>query len=131
VITAEMLMLVGGVCAFLLTISWVRRRDLREKYAVMWTVVAFLLLLCGLFPQAIKLFADASHLSYSSAVLFVSLAAIYVYSFAVSVSLTRQHRRNVRLTQEMAMLEYRVRQLEQATTARHEAATESRRPVPR
>lgn len=129
-INAELLMLVGGVSAFLLTISWVRNRDLREKYAVLWTVVAFLLLLCGLFPQAIMALADASHLSYPAAVLFVSLAAIYVYAFAVTVSLTRQHRRNIRLTQEVALLDFRLRQLEQALASQADGAEDLRR-VPR
>lgn len=110
--TAETLMLVGGVCSFVLTLSWVRRRELREKYAVVWTIVAFLLLLSGLFPGVIMSFADAAHLAYPSAVLFVALGVIYIFSFAVSVSLSKQYRRNVRLTQEIALLEERVRQLE-------------------
>lgn len=112
--TAERLMLVGGVTAFLLTIYWVRNRDLREKYAVVWVLVAFLLLLCGLFPGVVKALADESHLSYPSAVLFVALAAIYCFAFSSSVSLTRQYRRNVRLIQELAMLEQRLRRLEEA-----------------
>jgi hypothetical protein len=110
---AELLMLVGGVGAFLLTLHWVRSRDLREKYAAAWLAVAFLLLLCGLFPQAIKAAAEASRMSYPAAVLFAALGGIYVFSFGVSVSLTRQYRRNLRLTQEIALLEQRVRQLEQ------------------
>ena len=109
---AELLMLVGGVAAFLLTVYWVRGRDLREKYAVVWLLVAFLLLLCGLFPVAIESFADVAHLSYPAAVLFVALAVVYCFSFTVSVSLTRQYRRNVRLTQEVALLEHRLRQVE-------------------
>lgn len=112
-LTAERLMLIGGLVAFLLTIHWVRRRDLREKYAVGWLVVAFVLLLIGFFPSAIMAMADAAHLSYPAAVLFVALAAIYLFSLGVSVSLTRQYRKNVRLTQEIAMLERRIRLLEQ------------------
>lgn len=57
-LTAERLMLIGGLVAFLLTIHWVRRRDLREKYAVGWLVVAFVLLLIGFFPSAIMAMAD-------------------------------------------------------------------------
>ena len=56
--------------------------------------------------------ADASRLSYPAAVLFVALAAIYVFSFTVSVSLSRQYRRNTRLNQEIALLELRLRGLE-------------------
>ena len=110
--SAELLMLVGGASAFLLTLYWVRSRDLREKYAVVWIAVALLVLLCGLFPKVIMIAADRAHLAYPTAVLFISLAAIYVFSFSVSVSLTRQYRRNVRLTQEIAILEQRLRVLE-------------------
>jgi hypothetical protein len=111
--TAESMMMVGGIGAFLLTLNWVRNRDLREKYAVVWMAVATLLLICGLFPNLVMWFANASHLSYSAAVLFVAIAVDYVFSFTVSVSLTRQYRRNVRLTQELALLEMRLRRLEE------------------
>jgi len=110
--SAEILMLIGGICAFMLTISWVRNRDLREKYAVGWLLVATLLLLCGLFPNVLMSFASANRLSYPAAVLFVALGVMYVFSFTVSASLTRQHRRNIRLTQELALLQQRLQTLE-------------------
>ena len=105
-------MLLGGVFVFFLTIYWVRSRDLSEKHAILWTGLAFVLLICGLFPSLIMTFAIRSHLSYPAAVLFVALGAIYVYSFSVSVSLTQQQRKNIRLTQELAILENRVEKLE-------------------
>jgi hypothetical protein len=111
--TAELLMMIGGIGAFVLTVYWVRSRELREKYAVIWLIVAFILLLCGLFPDLIKRTAEASRLGYASAVLFVALAAIYVFCFMVSVSLSRHYRRNIRLLQELALLEHRIRQLEE------------------
>jgi hypothetical protein len=110
--TAETMMLLGGIGAFLLTLNWVRNRDLREKYAVVWMAVAALLLICGLFPDLIKWSANVAHMSYAAAVLFVAIAVDYIFSFTVSVSLTRQYRRNVRLTQELALLELRLRHLE-------------------
>src|SRR5262249_16394071 len=109
---AELLMLIGGITSFLLTLHWVRSRGLREKYAVIWLAVAFLLLLCGVFPRLIMSWAESYHLSYPAAVLFLALAIIYPFSFSVSVSLTRQYRRNTRLTQELAILEHRVHVLE-------------------
>jgi hypothetical protein len=112
VLSAELLMAVGGAVAFLITLYWVRRRELREKYAVGWIALAFILLLIGLFPSVLKTVAEASRLSYPAAVLFLALTIIYLYSFSVSVSLSSQYRRNVRLTQQMALLEERVRQLE-------------------
>ena len=111
---AELFMLVGGTFGFLLTLYWVRSRDLREKYAVGWMLVAAILLLCGLFPSVIMRLADASRLSYPAAVLFVALTFIYGYAFSVSVSLTRQHRTSHRLVQQVALLEERLRRAEAA-----------------
>jgi hypothetical protein len=110
--SAERLMLIGGVAAFLLTVYWVRSRKLRERYAIGWLLVATILLLCGVFPGIIMRFASASRLSYPSAVLFIALAAMYCFSFFVTVSLTRQYRRNVRLLQEIAILNSRLRDVE-------------------
>lgn len=115
--SAERLMLLGGIAAFLLTVYWVRSRQLRERYAIGWLLVATLLLLCGFFPALIMVGAEAAHLSYPSAVLFVALAAMYFFSFFVTVSLTRQHRRNMRLLQETALLKQRLQALEAALTS--------------
>ena len=123
--SAETLMLVGGILSFLLTLHWVRSRSLREKYAVIWLAVAFLLLLCGLFPRVLMAWAETYHLSYPAAVLFVALAVIYSFAFSVSVSLTRQYRRNTRLTQELAILEHRVRTLERLLQDQEERVEKS------
>lgn len=110
---AETLMLIGGATAFALTLSWVRRRELREKYAVGWVGLATLLLLLGLFPGWAEGMARAARLSYPAAVLVVALTVIYLNSFATSVALSAQHRKEVRLAQQVAILEHRVRELEE------------------
>jgi hypothetical protein len=110
--TAERLMLIGGVVAFLLTVYWVRNRKLRERYAVGWLALATMILTVGVFPGLIKNAATAAQLSFPAAVLFVSLGVIYIFAFFVTVSLTRQHRRNVRLLQEVGILRNRLKQLE-------------------
>ena len=107
-------MLIAGTGSFLLTLHWLRSRDLREKYAVYWLLVAFVLFLAGLFPRAIMRIAEASRLSYPAAVLLISLAVIYGFAFSVSASLTRQHRASQKLLQEVALLEERLRRLESA-----------------
>ena len=109
---AERLMLVGGIASFVLTLHWVRNRDLREKYALGWMGLAALLLIVGLFPSLIMNFADTAHLSYASAVLFLSLGIIYMFSFLISVALTRQYRSQVRLTQDLAILQEKLARLE-------------------
>lgn len=122
---APTLMMLGGVVAFLITVHWVRSRDLRERYAIGWLSLAATLLVCGLFPDFIMRCAKYAHLSYSSAVLFVSLTAIYCFALFVSVALTHQHRRNVRLLQEVAILSQRLRVLETTENARAHAPLDS------
>jgi hypothetical protein len=126
---AELLMLVGSITGFVLTIYWVRGRELRERYAIGWIVVAALLLICGLFPHTIMGLADASRLSYPSAVLFISLAAIYIFALLVCVALSHHHRRNVRLTQELAMMENRLRMLERDFAAVRQNSLEANQSV--
>lgn len=104
--TAETLMLAGGVGAFAVTFYWVRSRQLREKYAVMWMTVASALLLMGVFPQVVMRLAEATRMAYSSMVLFLSLGVIYVFSMSVSLSLTRSRRSSVKLMQDLALTRY-------------------------
>jgi len=115
--STKLVMMAGGVAAFLLTVYWVRSRNLREKYAIGWLAVATLLLICGIFPQVLSI-APTIGLNYPTFVMGGALGVIYIFCFSVSVSLTHQYRRNVRLTQEMALMEQRVRILEQALVAK-------------
>ena len=117
-------MLIAGVLGFLLTLHWVRSRDLREKYAAGWLFIAGIVLLSGLFPKWIMTLADAAKLSYPAAVLLAALVVIYGFGFSVSVTLTRLHRRNHRLLQEIALLEERLQLLEQEQAAARDPKTE-------
>jgi hypothetical protein len=119
---AELLMLAGGVAAFALTIYRVRNRDMREKYAAAWIGVACVLLLMGIFPHVIERMAKMAHLSYPAAILFMALTVIYLFSFSVSLTLSRHHRQNMRLLQEIALLEHRLRLLE-SSRGPNDAAT--------
>jgi hypothetical protein len=128
--SAETLMFLGGLSAFVLTVHGLIRRRLHESFALGWLAVATLLLVCGLFPQTIMEFAKFSKMSYAGFVLLVSLGVIYSYSFCVSISLSRLRRHNVRLTQELALLESRFRELEsRLETDGDEQATTSLRVV--
>jgi len=111
-IHAEHLMLAGGAASFLFTIYWVRRRQLREKYALFWILVVSLLLFIGVFPAVITTFAESVHLSYAVAFTGFIGTIGFLYGFSVSVSLSRLYRKNISLTQELALLEERLRRLE-------------------
>ena len=51
-INAEFLMLLGGVGAFVMTLYWVRVRELRERYAIGWLLSRHFFCSLGLFPES-------------------------------------------------------------------------------
>ena len=109
---AEHFMMVGGIAAFFITLYWVRRRELRVKYALSWLGIGCLLLIAGLFPGIIMRTAERFHFSYAALVTFVTAGMLFLFAFSVSISLSRQYRRNIRLTQEVSLLEKRIKDLE-------------------
>jgi hypothetical protein len=112
-VNAERMMLGAGIAAFLITLFWVRNREIREKYAMLWLLASLCLLLLGFFPQSIMELAKVCHLSYVALVLLVGLVLVYTFGFFVSVALTRQYRRNVQLAQQLTLTNWRLRKLEE------------------
>lgn len=110
--TAEKLMLIGGISCFVITLIWVRNRELQERYAVIWLILASILLIFGIRPEIILGFADYMNLSYTAAFLLFALTTIYIFSFTIFLSLSRQNGHSIRLAQEVALLESRIRKLE-------------------
>lgn len=109
---AEHYIMTGGISAFLFAFYWVRRRELRVKYALTWLGIGSFLLISGLFPSIIMDTANRLNFSYAGFVSFVTAALLFFFAFSVSISLSRQYRRNIRLTQEIAMIEQRIGLLE-------------------
>lgn len=118
---AEHFIMAGGIAAFLITLYWVRRRELRVKYALSWLGIGCLLLVAGLFPGLIMRTAERLHFSYAALVAFLTAGMLFLFAFSVSISLSRQYGRNIRLTQEVGLLEKRIRDLE--TLLHHESGS--------
>lgn len=114
---AKYLILAIGLAGFATTVYWVRQRELREKYAISWLGVACLMLLFGLCPEFFMWLAYQARVAFPTLALGISLALLVPFSFSVSISLSRMHRRNIRLTQQMALLEQRIRDLESGPAA--------------
>ncbi len=110
--TAERIMLVAGTVAFLATLFMVRRREMREKYAVAWIITAIILLTLGFAGEPLVWLAAKIHMAPSALVLLGALTVGYIFAFSVTVSLSRHYKRNLKLAQEIALLEERLRQLE-------------------
>ena len=109
---AEIVMIAAGVVAFLTTAWMVRQREMREKYATAWMVAASVLLVLGFMSEPLIWLAARLHIQPSAIVLILALGVGYIFAVSVTVSLSRHYRRNLKLAQEGALLEQRLRELE-------------------
>ena len=102
------------VVAFMLVIvNFLRNGKLTFQYSLIWFVLGFVLMLCIIFPDIL---ISASHIvGVEVASNFVFLVeGIFVLVLLISLTLivSKQRKQIVRLTQRMAILERRLRELE-------------------
>lgn len=97
-----------------LILTFLKRDKLSLKYALIWIFVALMLLVFALFPQLIEFLSNLCGIKTSSNFIFV-LEAVFVLMLLISLSLivSDQAKRILRLTQTVALLEKRIRELEE------------------
>jgi hypothetical protein len=96
---------------FLLVIfELIRSRRLQERYALLWLVTGSVILLLSVWRDALRLVAEQVGIAYPPSALFVIgflfiLAVLLHYSTVIS----ELSERNVRLAQDIALVEERLR----------------------
>ena len=91
----------------------VRRRRLREKYALLWIRTAIVLLILSVWRGAVTSIATALGVSYGPTILFaVGALFVLVVLLHYSTVISALTDRTVVLSQQMALLEERLRKLE-------------------
>ena len=96
----------------------VRRRRLREKYALLWILTAVVLLILSVWRGAVSSIATALGVSYGPTVLFaVGALFILVVLLHYSTVISALTDRTVALAQKNAMLEQRIGDLERKIDA--------------
>jgi hypothetical protein len=104
---------VASIILLLAVLELVRRRRLREKYALLWILTAIVLLVLSLWRGLVDSIAIALGISYGP-LITIAVGALFVlvvllhYSTVISALTDR----TAVLAQEVAMLEERLRQLE-------------------
>ncbi|MEX0159081.1 MULTISPECIES: DUF2304 domain-containing protein [unclassified Microbacterium] len=92
------LLIVGAVTAMLL------RRQLREKYAVLWLVIGLAVLLLGIFPAALQWLTLALGFQLPANLIFtLAITLLLAASLHLSWELTRTEERLRRLAEEAAI----------------------------
>jgi hypothetical protein len=107
---------VTGILAALfvlgLTVELLRRRALREKYAVLWLGVSAVALVFGIWPSSLVWLASSLGFQVPANMLF-ALAALVLLAVSMQLSLevSRLEARGQRLAEEVALLRQEVEEL--------------------
>lgn len=100
----------------LVTVQLIRKHKLREEYALLWLIASLSILILSVFGGIVEALANFFNIAYSPT---LPLVAGLLFALAVllsqSVALSSQANQSRDLAQEMALLEFRLRQLEGET----------------
>ena len=105
-----------AVIALILVINLVRTRKMKEEFAILWLFTGVSLVLIPLFVDIVDAIAYALGIEYPPALIFlVALLGMTFILLQFSVSISRYGEQIKVLTQEIALLRHRIRELEQKT----------------
>ena len=100
---------VGSVVTLTLLFEMLRRKQLREKYAVFWVAVAIATLFVALVPQALFWLADLAGVAVPANLLFfIASMVLLAVSIQHSHELGRLEERTRSLAEEVALLSTRL-----------------------
>lgn len=112
---------IAALAALVLVFELLRRRRLREKYAVIWVVISVGTLVVAVFPQLLASVAGIVGIQTPSNLLFFTSLIVL---FAVSLQLSREvgllEEQTRRLAEEIGTLKMKVEVLERDVTAPEE-----------
>ncbi len=113
--------IIGSIAAVVMLaviFELIRRRHLRERYALVWVVTGIVLLALALWREGLNTLAGwAGVKTYPPSIFFAAiLFFMLVLVLHFSIVLSRLSDQNVTLAQKLALLETRLREGEQAAT---------------
>ncbi|MGI9952110.1 DUF2304 domain-containing protein [Moorellaceae bacterium AZ2] len=97
----------------ILVIEFVRKGALLEQYSLFWIFFALAMLVLSIDTRILDLLSRLLHIYYAPSVLFLlGFLFIIIYSFHLTVILSSQAEKLLRLTQELAILKNKVEEIE-------------------
>lgn len=120
--------LVVGVLLYLGVILWLLKKNkLTVRYSIIWFLSGFVLLLFALFPYIVLVLRDLLHVEVAVNLVFmIVLAFVLLILLSLSSIVSSFSEKIKRLSQNNALLERRVRELEQKL---QELSEDSERPL--
>jgi hypothetical protein len=110
----QIVAIVGAVGLLLIVLEMVRRRRLMERYALLWLLCAVVILALAVWQDALNQIAQAMGiLSAPNALFFVAVGFILLLLLHFSAAMSRLSDQSKVLAQRQAVLEQRLRELEE------------------
>jgi hypothetical protein len=117
----QIVAIVGAVGLLVLVLELVRRRALMERYALLWLASSVVILGLAVWQDALKVLArQLGILSAPNALFFVALGFVLLLLLHFSAAMSRLADQSKVLAQRQAILEQRLRELEEAAVASEE-----------
>lgn len=104
--------LCASLAVAITTIELVRRRYLRESYAMLWLMVSAILTVFALFPSMLAWISGLLHLYYLTTVFLICFLFLVAIVMQYSVVLSRRAEENRQMVQRLAILQERIERLE-------------------
>jgi hypothetical protein len=101
-----------SIVFFLTTFEFIRKRHLREEYALLWLFTSSAIAVLSLWPGLIGMLSRMTGLYYITAVLAILFSFIVAILMHYSIAISKMKEMNKELIQRCAFLELRVRNLE-------------------
>ena len=117
---------IASVCfalfVFGMVFEMVRRRYLRERYAILWLVAAFLLLILAAWTQLLRVLASAVGIATPSNAFFVvAFSFLLLLLLHITAVVSRLSDETRVLAQRLSLLEQRTEAVEDASAKKHSA----------
>jgi len=122
----EIIALLGSLGLLALVVELVRRRKLGEAYSLLWLLTGVILLILSLWRELLDFLASLVGIFYPPTALFVvGFGFVLLILLQFSVAVSRLSDENRSLIQRLAILDWRLRQLEKALSEEVEAGSDS------
>jgi len=109
----KLVLIILSVVFLFLTVHFIRKKGLDLYHSIVWIVGAVILLVMACFPETMQILSDLTGVEIPSNLVFLILIGyLMAASLSLSASLSRQHARIRRLVQSVAILENRLKQVE-------------------
>ncbi|HOV27389.1 MAG TPA: DUF2304 domain-containing protein [Pseudobacteroides sp.] len=109
IINIYLLSIAFSVIFLLIVVELVRKNKLSEKYSLLWILFGFAILILSISPVFIEKISALIDIKYAPSVLFVfGLLFLIVYSLQITIVLSKQSKRIIRLTQEITLIKGKI-----------------------